>query len=49
MWIWGKGEFTCLADAHRIRGCAGLGSGTDVPREGLLTRTMPQSQSLCRE
>ena len=45
----GKGKFTCLADARRFRGCAELGSGTDAPREGLLTRAMDQSQSLWRE
>ena len=47
--ILGKGQLTCLADARQFRGCAGLNSGTDVPREGLLTRAMDQSQSLCRE
>ena len=45
----GKVKLTCLADARQFRGCAGLNLGTDVPREGLLTRAMDQSQSLCRE
>lgn len=45
----GKGQLTCLVDARQFRGCVGLDSGTDVPREGLLTRAMDQSQSLCRE
>ncbi len=31
----GKGQLTCLADARQFRGCAELGSGTAVPREGL--------------
>ncbi len=44
----GKGQLTCLADARQFRECAGLGSGTDVPREGLLTTAMDQSRSLCR-
>ena len=42
----GKAKCTCLADARQFRECAGLGSGTDAPREGILTRTMDQSQSL---
>ena len=45
----GKGKFTCLADARQFRGCAGSGSGTDVPREGLWTRAMDWSQSLWKE
>ena len=45
----GEGKLTGLADARQFRGCAGSGSGTDVPREGLLMRAMDQPQSLCRE
>ena len=46
----GKGQPTCLADARQIRGCAGLGSSTGVPREESLTGPMyqSQSQSFCR-
>lgn len=45
----GKEQSTCLADAHPFRGCAGLGLGTDVPREGFSTEPMYQPQSLCRD
>ena len=44
-----KGQSTCLADARQIRGCAGLGLSTDVPRERVLTGPMYQPQSLCRD
>ena len=47
--LFGEGQSTCLADARQIRGCVGLGSSTDVPRERVLTGPMYQPQSLCSD